>query len=111
MRVIPSNELVELIGLFVTLMIFFSLDAKFRFSPNIKHHKNQEFFKISSIVGGLATVIAAISVWVEFFLPREDGTLMLLFILIPGSIAFLAALFLALDVLFLRFRKDPPALE
>lgn len=56
MRIIPSDELVELIQLFVTLMIFFSIDAKHRFS---KSRRNREyaaktFFAFLSILWGIS---------------------------------------------------------
>lgn len=95
MRVIPTNELIELIALFVTLMIFFSIDAKHRFSRDSKHPRNRRFFAITSIIGVLTTVIAAVISWVEFFL--ESGTFIaMLLILIQEASHFLPHCFLAL---------------
>lgn len=73
MRIIPPDELVELIALFVTLMIFFSIDAKHRFSQkeNEKERTAKRFFGALSITGGFATTIAAGITWVDFFFPKK----------------------------------------
>src|SRR5690606_20316055 len=110
MRVIPPDELVELIALFVTLMIFFSIDAKHRFSKNRdqKEYSSKTFFAGLSITGAIATVVAAVITWIDFFLPEENTAISLIYILVPGSIAFLAALGLGVDVLIMRMSPDEP---
>lgn len=105
MRVLPTAELSDLIALFVTLLIFFSLDSKFRFSKNSNARHAKLFFEIVTIVGGIFTVLSALITWIAFFLPEKYFVQWYL-ILIPGTIAFLAALTLCVEVLFLRSNPE-----
>lgn len=105
------DQLVELASLLVTLMIFFSIDAKHRFNRKPKTQKN--VFHFFSIFGGIATAISFSIVWIELFLPEEDKTIHVLFYFLPSSLAVLAALVLAFELLVLRpgKLKSPPGHE
>lgn len=103
MRDLEPDQLIGLAGLLVTLMLFFSLDAKFRFSR--RKRLSLQVFHVTSIVGGLLTVVALIVVWIELFLPEDDSTIHVLMYFIPASGALLAALVLAFEVLVLRNRS------
>ncbi|MBO1901754.1 hypothetical protein J4H92_07295 [Leucobacter weissii] len=95
-----TGQLVEFAGLLVTLMIFFSIDAKYRFSRT--GGTARILFHGASIVGGIATAVGLVVVWIEMFLPEEDRTIHLLMYFVPASVSVLAALVLAVEVIFLR---------
>lgn len=104
MQELKAEELVELASIMVTLMIFYSIDAKFRFQR--KEKTAQGLFRVVSIVGGIVTAIAALIIWVEMFLPEENKTIPVLAYFIPATIAITAALILAFEVLVLRFKDQ-----
>ncbi|MEB4614012.1 hypothetical protein [Leucobacter sp. M11] len=107
MRDMEPDQLVELASLLVTLMIFFSIDAKHRF--NRKPHGERNLFHTISMVGGIATAVAFAVVWVELFLPEENKSIDVLLYFLPSSIAVLAALILAFELLVLhKGKKKPP---
>lgn len=105
MQELKSDQLIELAGLLVTLMIFFSIDAKHRFSR--KNAVAKGLFRFTSIGGGLMTAISLVVVWVETFLPDGGNTIPVLFYFVPTSLAILAALVLAIEVVFLRKGNEP----
>lgn len=104
---LQRDQLVELAGLLVTLLIFFSIDAKYRF--NRKASSTKTLFRLSSISGGIATVVALAVVWVEQFLPEDNTSIHVLAYFVPASLAILAAVVLSIEVLFLR--KSPSSSE
>lgn len=95
-----TSELVQVAALLVTLMIFFSIDAKFRFRRDEVIAKG--LFRVMSLIGGLFTVIALVIVWIEMFMPDENGLFPVLAYFIPASIAIFSALVLGIEVTFLR---------
>lgn len=101
-RDLLPDELVGLCALLVSLMIFFSIDAKFRFRRSSE--LTQDVFRITSIVGGLSTAFALLIAWVELFLPEDNDTIDVLFYFVPSTIAILAVVVLAFEVLLLRDR-------
>lgn len=60
---LSRDLLSEFAGLLVTLLVFFSIDAKFRFRRRDKPEK--ALFRASSTIGGIAAVTALAIVWVE----------------------------------------------
>lgn len=100
MQELNTTELTQVAALLVTLMVFFSIDAKFRFRRDEVIAKG--VFRVTSLAGGFFTVIALLVVWIEMFLPDENGVIPVLAYFIPASIALLAALVLAVEVTFLR---------
>lgn len=100
MEELHGDQLVELASLIVTLMIFFSIDAKYRFKRGRSPARG--LFRVTSMVGGVSTAIALTVVWVEMFLPDENKAIHMLVYFVPASIAVIAALILAIEVIFLR---------
>ncbi|MDG8251877.1 hypothetical protein OK842_11560, partial [Streptococcus pneumoniae] len=82
---LSRDQLSEFAGLLVTLLIFFSIDAKFRFRRSDASQKT--LFRVSSIVGGLAAVTALAVVWVELFLPEDNKMIHVLVYFVPASLA------------------------
>lgn len=103
MEQLESEHLAEIASLLVTLMIFFSIDAKFRFRR--KKTVAKEVFRTASISGGVLTVVSLAIVWVEMFLPEKTMPALLYFV--PASLAILAALVLAVEVVLLRKGSEP----
>ncbi|MFF8818689.1 hypothetical protein ACF07D_11910 [Leucobacter sp. NPDC015123] len=97
---LSRDQLSEFAGLLVTLLIFFSIDAKFRFRRRDSSQK--ALFRISSIVGGLAAVTALAVVWVELFLPEDNEMIHVLVYFVPASLAIVAAFVLSVEVIFMR---------
>lgn len=97
---LTRDQLSEFSGLLVTLLIFFSIDAKFRFRR--QDHSEKALFRVSSIVGGIAAVTALAVVWVELFLPEDNKMIHVLVYFVPASIAIIAAFVLSVEVIFLR---------
>lgn len=97
---LTRDQLSEFSGLLVTLLIFFSIDAKFRFKRRDKSER--ALFQLSSIVGGIAAVTALAVVWVELFLPEDNEMIHVLVYFVPASVAILAAFVLSVEVIFLR---------
>lgn len=106
MRDLLPAELVGLCALLVTLMLFFSIDAKFRFRRSTE--LTQDIFRVTSIVGGLTTALALLITWVELFLPEDNTAIHVLSYFVPSTIAILAAVVLAFEVLILRDRGRAP---
>ena len=97
---LSRDQLSEFAGLLVTLLIFFSIDAKFRFRRSDASQKT--LFRVSSIVGGLAAVTALAVVWVELFLPEDNKMIHVLVYFVPASLAIIAAFVLSVEVIFMR---------
>ncbi|GAA1569602.1 hypothetical protein [Leucobacter aridicollis] len=97
---LSRDQLSEFAGLLVTLLIFFSIDAKFRFRRRDASQKT--LFRVSSIVGGLAAVTALAVVWVELFLPEDNKMIHVLVYFVPASLAIIAAFVLSVEVIFMR---------
>lgn len=101
MQELEPEQLVELAGILVTLMIFYSIDAKYRFQRKRKAAKG--LFRAISIAGGITVAVAALVVWVEIFLPKENTLIPVLAYFIPSIISLILALILAFEVLLMRF--------
>lgn len=97
---LTRDQLSEFAGLLVTLLIFFSIDAKFRFKRRDSSEK--ALFRLSSIVGGISAVTALAVVWVELFLPEDNKTIHVLVYFVPASVAIVAAFVLSVEVIFMR---------
>ncbi|MGO3734905.1 MAG: hypothetical protein ACTJFR_07150 [Canibacter sp.] len=102
MRELTPDQLLDAAALIVTLLIFFSIDAKFRFRKDAR--RVREEFRIVTIIGGLSSAVALVVVWINLFIPDDMDRIHMLTYFVPSSIAILSALVLSLEVLF--FRKD-----
>ena len=100
MRGLSPDQLLAAAGLIVTLLIFFSIDAKFRFRPSAR--RAREIFHTTSIVGGISCAIAFVVIWINVFIPDDMEPINLLTYFIPSSVAIACALLLSIEVIFLR---------
>lgn len=103
MQELDGDQLAEVASILVTLMIFYSIDAKYRFSRNDTVAKG--LFRVLSMAGGIAVGLATLLVWAQMFLPQEHQLPPLAYF-IPATFALLSAFALAFEVIVLRIRGE-----
>src|SRR5690625_345017 len=100
MRVLTPNQLISVAAFLITLLIFFSMDAKFRFRG--RNRRAGTIFRSTSFVGGVSRSVPIVTTWFTIFLPPGLRPPSMLIYLVPATIAIIAALMLSVEVIFLR---------
>lgn len=102
MRELTSGDLGLLLSVFALLLIAFGVDFHVARKEAERHHARALVFTLTSLVGEASTAIALVLTWVALWNPAAWERIDNLLVFIPGSIAVLCAVTLAIEAVVSR---------